>query len=539
MRWVVSSQVVGGRAYATASVEESAAAAAALNEQAGAWRALAVSFAAAPLTLQGQRAGAALCPASASGTSGVHPDAGGGVHVALPYERLRERCEDHARVCRYVAGQAEHAAELLIRAYSLYSEAELTTTRLVDELVQFATAAFPGHVALAAGSLAVGGAIGGSLAEGGPNGMYALEATAWAHEGLMAGFAALVGGVGPVRGLRSTDEVNGAATGVARVTAPLYALVQGDTLTVRQVESRTDVVREAHSVADALENLRRLGEERLGKIDLDSGLEHGTIAIQEYRTADGSSSWLVTIPGTDGKPDSPFGWPQNVELMSDDGERRMHAASARMVVEAMERAGIGADEPVALVGHSQGGIVAAAIASDMADRFTIDHVVTAGSPVANHPIPDRTWVTSVEVGDELVAALDGAPNPATDTWLTVRGEVAAVGDGDVAPTVTQDGACAPGTGAGEARPFAWANVADSQGDKQISHWLKYHQAAYRHATDLGSPALDRHEEHFQGIIDGELVATTYWQGRMVDARTLAPGAPPGMTGVADAIGGGR
>ena len=93
-------------------------------------------------------------------------------------------------------------------------------------------------------------------------------------------------------------------------------LSQGDALEVKQVYSRTEVVRESHSVAEAMENLRRLGEERLGKIDLNSGLEYGTIAIQEYRKADGSSSWLVTIPGTDGKLDSPFGWPQNVELMS-------------------------------------------------------------------------------------------------------------------------------------------------------------------------------------------------------------------------------
>ena len=80
----------------------------------------------------------------------------------------------------------------------------------------------------------------------------------------------------------------------------------------------------------------------------------------------------------------------------------------------MRQAGIGKDEPVALIGHSQGGIVAATLASDWAEEYTIEHVVTAGSPVANHPIPQRTWVTSVEIDDELVAALDGAANPVTD-----------------------------------------------------------------------------------------------------------------------------
>lgn len=60
-----------------------------------------------------------------------------------------------------------------------------------------------------------------------------------------------------------------------------------------------------------------------------------------------------------------------------------------MVQEAMKQAGIKSNEPVALIGHSQGGIVAATIASDLKDDYDIEHVVTAGSPVANHPIPEK------------------------------------------------------------------------------------------------------------------------------------------------------
>lgn len=70
---------------------------------------------------------------------------------------------------------------------------------------------------------------------------------------------------------------------------------------------------------------------------------------------------------------------------------------------------------MALIGHSQGGIVAAALASDYADTYRIEHVVTAGSPIANHPISSNTWVTSVEMDDELVAALDGTSIRRTTT----------------------------------------------------------------------------------------------------------------------------
>ena len=121
-------------------------------------------------------------------------------------------------------------AELLIRAYSLYSEAERTTQRVVTELIQVGAALFPGHAAAATAAIALGGFIGGSLAEGGSNGIHALDATAWAQEGLMSGLASKVAGIGGLKGALSTDEVNRAAGGIASVTAPLYGAFQGDAL---------------------------------------------------------------------------------------------------------------------------------------------------------------------------------------------------------------------------------------------------------------------------------------------------------------------
>lgn len=520
MNWTVSSRIYGGQAYSAATIEECSGIVAMLTAESETWQTLGVMWTNAKLSIQRQRLKAPLCPAMASGTSTTNQD--GTVHTALPYARLNEHCDAQTADCAAVAARLDQLTDLLVRAYSLYSQAELTTQRVVNELIQQATMLFPQQTALAAGALAVGGALGGSVAEGGVNGIHALSSTAWAQEGLMAGAASLITGTRPGIGPLSTNEVNRAATMLSMVTAPAYEFVQGGRLTMWRKEARTEVVRESHSVAEALESLRRLGEERLGKIDLDSGLQYGTIAIQEYRAADGSSSWLITIPGTDGKLDSPFGWPQNVELMSHTEQRRMQADSARLVAEAMESAGIGPDDPVALVGHSQGGIVAATIASDMKDDYNIQHVVTAGSPVANHPIPASTWVTSIEVDDELVAALDGAPNPTTDTWLTVRGQVHRAPDGMLTPSVNEDGSCTPPLGAGADMPFSAASVRDASDDKEISHWLKYHQVAYRNAIDLGSPALQRHEEHFRRVIDGELVETTYWQGRMIPGAVTAP-----------------
>ena len=79
-----------------------------------------------------------------------------------------------------------------------------------------------------------------------------------------------------------------------------------------------------------------------------------------------------------------------------------------------------------------------------------------------------------------------------------------------------DGSCTPGQNTGSAESnYAGALVADATEDQgDYPHWLKYHQAAYRNATDLGSPAVDAHERHFQQIIDGELIDTRYYEGRM-------------------------
>ena len=64
----------------------------------------------------------------------------------------------------------------------------------------------------------------------------------------------------------------------------------------------TDVVRASGSVAESMENLRRLAEERLRQNRAEQRTEYGTIAIQRYERSDGTNSWLVTIPGTDGQP---------------------------------------------------------------------------------------------------------------------------------------------------------------------------------------------------------------------------------------------
>lgn len=507
MHWQVTSRTYGGTRYTAAQAEEYRALTDVLVETAARWRAAANSWSTALMELTERRATVMRCPALGGGAVDGH--------VTLPYERLCEQCGDNARSCDAIADTLNDMVSLVSRAHQVYSDGELLVRQIFNKCIQgFSSFMPPGATAGFTALLYGGGVLAGSIREGRLSLLSGLETTSFAHEGLFTSLASWLTGGNPILAMLRPDELNHAAGRFSLLSGPADGLRQGP-MHITEVHTDVDVVRSSHSVSASLENLRRLAEERLGKIDLDSGLSHATIAIQRYRHEDGTSSWLVTIPGTDGKLNSPFGWPQNAELMSNNRTQRMQADSARMVAAAMERAGIGPDEPVALIGHSQGGIVAATLAADegMQERYDIAHVVTAGSPVANHPIPDKTWVTSIEIDDEVVAALDGAPNPATEHWLTIRGHVTA-SDADPG-TINPDGSCTPGDGLTDRdRNYTSAQVPGSTEGKELTHWLKYHQAAYRNASDLGSLAVDTHERHFQQILDGELEETRYFQGRM-------------------------
>jgi hypothetical protein len=91
------------------------------------------------------------------------------------------------------------------------------------------------------------------------------------------------------------------------------------------------------------------------------------------------------------------------------------------VLMAMQHSGIQPGEPIMLVGHSQGGIVAAQLATHLADSstFKITHLVTAGSPIGLVDVPPSVTVLSLENAGDVVPELDGVSNPARPSWTTV------------------------------------------------------------------------------------------------------------------------
>jgi hypothetical protein len=166
--------------------------------------------------------------------------------------------------------------------------------------------------------------------------------------------------------------------------------------------------------------------------DVLSGLDHRNAMAPEGSTdqidvrvithADGTRAYLVDIPGTkDWNPPgfNPFlhDLGTNIHLLADDDSTREAA-----VAEALRLAGAGPDDPVMLVGHSQGGMLAVQAAHDAgtpAFDYNVTHVLTAGSPVGTMTVPEHVQVISLENSHDIVPHLDAHDNPDRANHTTV------------------------------------------------------------------------------------------------------------------------
>jgi hypothetical protein len=151
---------------------------------------------------------------------------------------------------------------------------------------------------------------------------------------------------------------------------------------------------------------------------------NGTIEIQTLDAGTDGVRHIVYLPGTDDITTLP--WTQDgdirdsaTDLLSEAGHQTGYQQG---ILQAMAQAGIGPHDPVLLVGHSLGGMEAAAILSHGND-FNVTNVVTAGSPTAQlDGFPAGSHVLSLEHHGDIVPALDGAPNPDSVEQATVTFE---------------------------------------------------------------------------------------------------------------------
>lgn len=153
------------------------------------------------------------------------------------------------------------------------------------------------------------------------------------------------------------------------------------------------------------------------QVEHSGTLEHSAIRIHHIVHGDGTGGWIVDLPGTESW--SPTAGPNpsdaaaNLAGMAGVGSSIYPAVTAALRT-SMRRAGVtpGA-QPVMLVGHSQGGILATRLAQDDTFRRTFDvrQVVTAGSPVSRITLPAGVTSFDLEHAEDIVPRLDGTDAP--------------------------------------------------------------------------------------------------------------------------------
>ncbi|WP_430266779.1 WXG100 family type VII secretion target [Pseudarthrobacter sp. J1763] len=148
-----------------------------------------------------------------------------------------------------------------------------------------------------------------------------------------------------------------------------------------------------------------------------TGTPDAAIRITSVDKGNGPA-YIVSIPGTSEwnvrSGTNPMDTVGNVQSASGS-----MSTSSEAVELAMKKAGIPEGAPVMLVGHSQGGMTAAALAADddFRERFNVTNLVTYGAPIDSARVPDSVDTLAIQHQHDVVPRLDlGNSNAASPAW---------------------------------------------------------------------------------------------------------------------------
>ncbi|UXM91459.1 PE-PPE domain-containing protein [Paenarthrobacter sp. JL.01a] len=195
------------------------------------------------------------------------------------------------------------------------------------------------------------------------------------------------------------EQVLGAVLGL-----PLLARFQPRPVSVTKVGETAEQVQP--SIAGSLRRLEKVYDANDGEIE-----------VIEFDN-NGSSSWMVLIPGT--QPHTPSSNPFDIQGIGEAvgfGSEDVVPA----VAQALREAGAETGDPVVAVGHSQGGVHAMNLSRNKAflSEFDLKFVLTAGAPVGD--ITPEPGISSLHLEhvQDWVPGTDGHMNPDTKDRVTV------------------------------------------------------------------------------------------------------------------------
>ncbi|MGV8969649.1 MAG: hypothetical protein ACOH1J_04295 [Microbacteriaceae bacterium] len=129
------------------------------------------------------------------------------------------------------------------------------------------------------------------------------------------------------------------------------------------------------------------------------------IRIDRYEVPGQPARFDVYIAGT--VDFSPIAATEAFDLTSNfHGMAEIPAGSYRGIEKALSEAGVTRENPVVFTGHSQGGLLAATLASS--GNYNTHGVLTIGAPTGHIPAPTGIPVIAIEHTDDVVTALGGS-----------------------------------------------------------------------------------------------------------------------------------
>lgn len=150
--------------------------------------------------------------------------------------------------------------------------------------------------------------------------------------------------------------------------------------------------------------------------------DHGELRVVKYRTGN-RVAWRVDIRGTQVWTVTGAN-PQDMRtnLQTNASGRAGNSDMTNAVTRALDQAGYRRGQPVELIGHSQGGAVAAQLGANpaLAKKYNIKSVVTLGSNTGNFRPASGVHMVSLENSADIVPRLDGRTNPNVPNLTTVR-----------------------------------------------------------------------------------------------------------------------
>lgn len=183
---------------------------------------------------------------------------------------------------------------------------------------------------------------------------------------------------------------------------------------------------DAKHAAEDMPGMYSLGDymEAEGLTDTMGGEDRSVVDIRKVIGPDGVERWVINLPSTQdwlfahGDTGATNDLDANLALMLTPSQRTQYE---RAVLDAMHQANIGPNDPVMLVGFSQGGIMAGHLAANRSSEFNFAAVLAYGAPIDAMNIPDTTRVLSIQHTGDVVPMLDlTAPKPNTANHVTVQ-----------------------------------------------------------------------------------------------------------------------